>query len=167
MELRIEVRSLGQVYAGGVQALQAVDLDLGPGLFGLLGPNGAGKTTLMSVLATLRRPTSGEARVLGHDVVRERTQVRRHLGYLPQSFGAYPALTAAEFVTYMARLAGRPEAGLGALVDRALEQVGLLAMRDRRVKKLSGGMLRRLGVAQAIVGDARAVLGQLRAELPR
>lgn len=158
MDASIEIEQVSQVYAGGAQALRDVSLRLGVGLFGLLGPNGAGKTTLMNILATLRAPTSGRARVLGHDVVGARAQVRRCLGYLPQSFGAYPSLSTGEFLGYMARLAGRPEQGLNALVERTLEQVGLQAMRDRRIKKLSGGMLRRLGVAQAIIGDPGALI---------
>jgi ABC-type multidrug transport system ATPase subunit len=158
VELGIEVEQVSQVFAGGAQALRDVNLRLGPGLFGLLGPNGAGKTTLMSILATLRSPTSGRARVLGHDVVQARAQVRRCLGYLPQSFGAYPSLSASEFLGYMARLSGRPEQGLDALVEHTLEQVGLQAVRARRVKKLSGGMLRRLGVAQAIIGNPSALI---------
>jgi len=154
----IEIQGLSVVYRGGTRALDGVDLSIGTGLFGLLGPNGAGKTTMMKVLATLLSPTSGSASVLGHDVVKERTAIRAQLGFLPQEFGAYRILRAGEFLDYMARLAGVPGAERAQRVAETLEQVGLDKVRDRKVKKLSGGMLRRLGVAQALVGRPRVLI---------
>jgi ABC-2 type transport system ATP-binding protein len=148
----IEIQSLTVVYPSGTRALDGVDLKIETGLFGLLGPNGAGKTTMMKVLATLLRPTSGSARILGHDVVAERRAIRSRLGFLPQEFGAYRILRTGEFLDYMARLAGVPVLERTQRVSETLEQVGLEKVRDRKVKKLSGGMLRRLGVAQALVG---------------
>ena len=115
----------------------------------------AGKTTIMKVLATLLAPTQGSARILGHDVVTQRHPIRNVLGLLPQEFGAYGLLRSGEFVDYMARLSGVPRAERAARVTRVLEQVGLEKVRDRKVKKLSGGMLRRLGVAQAAKVSAR------------
>jgi len=154
----IEIQGLSVVYRGGTRALDGVDLSIGTGLFGLLGPNGAGKTTMMKVLATLLTPTTGSASVLGHDVVKERTAIRAQLGFLPQEFGAYRILRAGEFLDYMARLAGVPGAERARRVAETLEQVGLDKVRDRKVKKLSGGMLRRLGVAQALVGRPRVLI---------
>ncbi len=154
----IELRGVSVVYPSGTRALEGVDLSIGNGLFGLLGPNGAGKTTMMKVLATLLRPTEGSASVLGHDVVSERAAIRAELGFLPQEFGAYRILRAGEFLDYMARLAGVPREERAQRVAETLEQVGLDKVRDRKIKKLSGGMIRRLGVAQALVGRPRVLI---------
>ena len=135
--------------------LNGLDLTLGPGVHGLLGPNGAGKTTLMRVLATVARPTSGSVRLLGTDDLRT---IRRQLGYLPQTFGFYPRFTAREFVEYFAWLKEMPRHRIPVAVDRALERVGLLDRADDRMRTLSGGMQRRVGIAQAIVNDPRLLL---------
>lgn len=135
-------------------ALEDLSLEIGRGTFGLLGPNGAGKTTLIRILATQMLPTSGRVLVEGHDLVTEREAVRRRLGYLPQHFGAYPQLTAGEFLDYRARLAGiRNRKDRRDCVVKALEDVGLTEVRDRRSGTFSGGMMRRLGIAQAILAD--------------
>jgi ABC-type multidrug transport system ATPase subunit len=139
---------------GTVPALDSVDLEIGQGTFGLLGPNGAGKTTLIKILSTQMAPTTGQVRIGAWDLQRNRSEVRRRLGYLPQHFGAYPQLTAWEFLDYMDRLAvGRRRSGRKARVRDALENVGLYDVRNRRTGTYSGGMMRRLGIAQAIVGD--------------
>ncbi|PZG01502.1 ABC transporter ATP-binding protein [Micromonospora deserti] len=141
-------------------ALDSVDLDLNTGVHGLLGPNGAGKTTLMRVLATILSATSGEVRLLGRDVrhERDRRQIRRQLGYLPQAFGSYPRFTVREFVGYFAWLKEVPSRRAAAAVDRAIERVGLADRADTRMKSLSGGMLRRAGLAQALVNDPDVLL---------
>ena len=139
---------------GTVPALDSVDLEIGQGTFGLLGPNGAGKTTLIKILSTQMAPTTGQVRIGAWDLQRNRSEVRRRLGYLPQHFGAYPQLTAWEFLDYMDRLAaGRRRSGRKARVRDALENVGLYDVRNHRTGTYSGGMMRRLGIAQAIVGD--------------
>ncbi len=131
----------------------------GTGLYGLLGPNGAGKSTLMRILCTLIVPTSGTATVLGHDVVRERSAVRRELGYLPQEFGAWRLQRVEEVLETLARLSGMSDApARRARIADVLRQVGLDAVADRKVKKLSGGMLRRLGVAQALLHEPRVLV---------
>ncbi|MFI6761045.1 ABC transporter ATP-binding protein [Micromonospora sp. NPDC050417] len=137
-----------------------LDLVLTPGVHGLLGPNGAGKTTLMRVLATVARPDGGRVRLLGQDIA-DRTalrRIRRQLGYLPQTFGFYPRFTVREFVEYFAWLRELPREEIPLAVDRALARVGLLERADDRMKHLSGGMLRRAGIAQAIVNDPRLIL---------
>ncbi len=141
-------------------ALDGVDLELGPGVHGLLGPNGAGKTTLMRVLATIAKPTAGRVSVLGEDFRDHRAlrDVRRRLGYLPQQFGYYPRFTVREFVEYFAWLKEMPSASVPTAVDRAIERVGLLDRADDKLKKLSGGMVRRVGIAQAIVNDPDLLL---------
>jgi len=155
----IEIRNLRHVYKGGTVALDGVDLSFGTGLFGLLGPNGAGKSTLMRIMCTLLVPTAGSAAVGGHDVVRERRSVRMLLGYLPQEFGAWRLHRVEEVVDTLARLSGMDDkSARRRRVREVLEQVGLLEVADRKVKKLSGGMVRRLGVAQALVHEPRVIV---------
>ena len=148
------------VRAGRHVAVDGLDLALGTGVHGLLGPNGAGKTTLMRALATVVRPTGGRLRLLGADVTgrADLRAVRRGLGYLPQHFGFYPRFTVREFVEYMAWLKEMPKATIPGAVQRAIERVGLAERADSRMKTLSGGMLRRAGIAQAIVNDPRVLL---------
>ena len=135
-------------------ALDGVDLEFGTGLFGLLGPNGAGKSTLMRIMCTLLVPTEGQVTVGGHDVVRERQAVRQLIGYLPQEFGAWRLQRVEEALDTLALLSGLSDkSDRRARIRAILEQVGLQDVTDRKVKKLSGGMVRRLGVAQALVHD--------------
>lgn len=157
----VDVRSLRVRFGRRRIALDGVNLSLDRGVHGLLGPNGAGKTTLMRVLATVLPPTSGTVSLLDtsadgdHQALR---QVRRRLGYLPQQFGYYPRFTAREFVEYFAWLKEMSAADVPTAVDRALDRVGLTERADDKLKKLSGGMLRRVGIAQAIVNDPELLL---------
>jgi len=161
--VRIEARGLRHVYKGGTVALDGVDLDIGTGLFGLLGPNGAGKSTLMRIMCTLLVPTDGQLSVGGHNVVRERRAVRRLVGYLPQEFGAWRLHRVEEVLDTLARLSGvTDKATRRKRVGEALEQVGLTDVADRKVKKLSGGMVRRLGVAQSLVHDPQVLVVRFR-----
>ncbi|MFE9018872.1 ABC transporter ATP-binding protein [Streptomyces sp. NPDC007808] len=141
-------------------ALDALDLDFGPGVHGLLGPNGAGKTSLIRVLATVAEPSGGRVEILGEDTGehRRRGTVRRRLGYLPQDFGYYPGFTVREFVAYVAWLKEMPAAGIPAAVERAVARVGLADRIDAKVRTLSGGMIRRVGIAQAVVNDPQVLL---------
>ena len=157
--VRIAVEGLRHVYKGGTVALDGIDLEFGTGLFGLLGPNGAGKSTLMKIMCTLLVPTGGRVTVGGHDVVRQRTAVRSLLGYLPQEFGAWRLHRVEEVLDTLALLSGmKDKARRRARVREVLEQVGLQKVADRKVKKLSGGMVRRLGVAQALVHEPRVIV---------
>ncbi len=144
----------------GTVALDSVDLTLGTGVHGLLGPNGAGKTSLIRVLATVARPSAGRVELLGRDTAGRRAlgEVRARLGYLPQEFGYYPGFTVREFVAYVAWLKELPAAGTPAAVERAVARVGLADRADAKVRTLSGGMVRRLGVAQAIVNEPDLLL---------
>jgi ABC-type multidrug transport system ATPase subunit len=153
MDIRIE--SLTKIYAKGAPpALDSVDLRISSGTFGLLGPNGAGKTTLIKILSTQMQATSGDVTIDGMRIGADRATVRERLGYLPQYFGAYPQLTAAEFLDYMGRLAHiHPAARRKEAVEAALEAVALTDVRDKRAGTFSGGMTRRLGIAQAILAD--------------
>ena len=155
----IEAKGLGHTYKGGHTALDGVELALGTGLFGLLGPNGAGKSTLMRIICTLLVPTAGTAKVYGYDVTRERREVRELIGYLPQEFGAWRHHRTEEVLDTLARLSGlsnRKERRRR--VAETLEMVGLDGVADRKVKKLSGGMVRRLGVAQALVHEPQVLI---------
>jgi ABC-type multidrug transport system ATPase subunit len=154
----IEAEGLS-VRAGRHVAVQRLDLALDTGVHGLLGPNGAGKTTLMRALATVTRPHAGRLGLAGIDVDGgDLREIRRHVGYLPQEFGYYPRYTAREFVEYFAWLKEVPGDAISGAVDRALDRVGLVDRADSRMKTLSGGMVRRVGIAQAIVNDPRILL---------
>ncbi len=158
-EVRIRVEGVRHVYRGGTRALDGVDLEVGTGLFGLLGPNGAGKSTLMRIVCTLLAPTSGRVTVGGFDVVSERRAVRRLLGYLPQEFGAWRLQRVEEVLDTLLVLSGaRDRAARARRVAEVLAGVGLDGVADRKVKKLSGGMVRRLGVAQALVHEPRVLV---------
>ncbi|MFE2108952.1 ABC transporter ATP-binding protein [Kitasatospora sp. NPDC059463] len=141
-------------------AVDGLGLSLGTGAHGLLGPNGAGKTTLIRTLATVLRPTEGELEILGTSVRRtaDHRALRRRIGYLPQDFGYYKRFTVREFVEYMAWLKEVPKADIPEAVQRAVERVGLADRADHRMKTLSGGMVRRAGIAQAIVNSPEVLL---------
>ncbi|MEV0194104.1 ATP-binding cassette domain-containing protein [Kitasatospora purpeofusca] len=157
-----EIRATGlRVRAGRRRlAVDGLDLSLGTGVHGLLGPNGAGKTTLIRALATVLRPAGGELELLGETVrgPGEYRALRRRIGYLPQEFGYYKRFTVREFVEYMAWLKEVPAAEIPAATQRAVERVGLADRADERMKALSGGMVRRAGIAQAIVNDPAVLL---------
>jgi len=153
------VKDLMKTYASGVQALKGVSLDIPPGMFGLLGPNGAGKTTLMKILATLLEPDSGTARMEDLDLINAKAETRTKLGYLPQDFGLYPTLTAAQMLDYFAKLKGvNDKKERRALVDALLERVNLSAERNRRLGGFSGGMRQRVGIAQALIGNPELLI---------
>lgn len=152
--MKIKISGLNKVYRGGHRALSDLNLTIENGIFGLLGPNGAGKTTLMRILVTLMEPTSGEVFIGGYDLKKDKKQIREMIGYLPQEFKSFPKLKTWEFLDYAASLAGLTDrASRKEAVDGMLEQVGLFDARDRRASKLSGGMKRRLGIAQALIGN--------------
>ncbi|MBI5170012.1 MAG: ABC transporter ATP-binding protein [Candidatus Eisenbacteria bacterium] len=155
----LEITGLVKVYPGPVAALQGIDLDVPPGMFGLLGPNGAGKSTLMRVLAGLLEPTSGRVTLDGIDVLDKPDWLRERLGYLPQDFGFYAHLSGRDMLLHLLRLKGvQAPGGLNGLADELLERVNLTFAAKRPVKSYSGGMRQRLGIAQAIAGDPRLLI---------
>jgi ABC-type multidrug transport system ATPase subunit len=145
---------------GRTEAVAGVDLQAGPGVFGLLGPNGAGKTSLLRMLATVIPPSSGQLRLLGRDpaMSADRRAIRRKLGYLPQNLGYYPGFTVLEFVEYFALLKEVPPAQVPMAVAAAVERVDLGDKGRAKLRTLSGGMLRRVGIAQAIVNEPELLL---------
>jgi ABC-type multidrug transport system ATPase subunit len=157
--MNVEITDLTRRF-GRTAAVAGVDLRIGPGVFGLLGPNGAGKTSLLRMMATAIRPSSGTMRLLGRDprASGPRREIRQRLGYLPQNLGYYPGFTVAEFVEYFALLKEVPPARIPAAVTTAIEHVGLDGRAKSKLRTLSGGMLRRVGVAQAIVNEPGLLL---------
>lgn len=160
----ITIEGLKKDYKSGkkiIHALTGVDLEIGEGMFGLLGPNGAGKTTLMRILAGIVHPTGGKVSVygLGLGSERERIAIKAMLGYLPQELGVYPDLSARQFVDYMAILKGLDDSSSrGKRVEQVLNMVGLDDAKDRKLKGYSGGMKRRVGIAQALVNDPKLLI---------
>jgi ABC-2 type transport system ATP-binding protein len=142
------------------KAVDGISLELGTGVFGLLGPNGAGKTSLLRMLATVLPPSSGEIALLGRDprAAAARRDIRRRLGYLPQNLGYYPSFTVVEFIEYFALLKEMPSAAVPKAVAAAVERVDLGPKAKAKLRTLSGGMLRRVGIAQAIVNDPDLLL---------
>lgn len=137
-------------------ALHKVSMQIEPGIFGLLGRNGAGKTTLLQILATLLEPTTGNIQIGPYDTRHGRWQIRHHLGFLPQELGFYPRQTVKETLRYLANLQGiKP---INEEIDRVLEAVNLADRKNKYVGTLSGGMRRRLGLAQALLGDPQVLI---------
>jgi ABC-2 type transport system ATP-binding protein len=157
--MRIAIEGVRHIYKDDTVALDGIDLNIGTGLFGLLGPNGAGKSTLMRIICTLLPPTEGKVSVGGYDVVHNRREVRSLIGYLPQEFSAWRLHRVAEVLDTLAALSGLEEKSVRhKRVDEIIESVGLKDVADRKVKKLSGGMVRRLGVAQALVHEPKILI---------
>jgi ABC-2 type transport system ATP-binding protein len=154
----LEFLDVAKVYRGGVRGVDGVTLRLGPGLVGLLGPNGAGKSSLMRIGATVTRPTSGQVLFDGTDVVARPDMLRRNLGYLPQDFGVYPHLSAREFLSYLAAVKGIPARSARTRIGELLELVDLAGAATRPLGKYSGGMLRRVGIAQALLSDPEVLI---------
>jgi ABC-2 type transport system ATP-binding protein len=160
----IKINTLNKTYhtkRSSIHALKDVNLEIGAGMFGLLGPNGAGKTTLMRILAGIVNPSSGKVTIDGYDLADEsgKQSVKSMLGYLPQELGMYPELTALQFVDYMAILKGMDNPkSRRQKVEQVLEMVGLNNDSGRKIKGYSGGMKRRVGIAQALVNDPRLLI---------
>jgi ABC-2 type transport system ATP-binding protein len=159
--MQIAINQLTKVYKGHVRALDGVDLAIPSGMFGLLGPNGAGKTTLMRILAGILHPTSGSIRVGEYDATTERgrTAIKRVLGYLPQELGMYPDLSAREFLDYIGILKGLDDGrARRRRVEELLQTASLADVAGRKLKTFSGGMKRRVGIAQALLNDPQLLI---------
>lgn len=157
--MEIDIHQLTKTYENGFSALKNVDIHISNGMFGLLGPNGAGKSSLMKILVTLQKATSGKVLVNGKDLNLHRKEVRSMMGYLPQDFRFFTKLKVWEFLDYSGRLSGiysRKERNIQ--VDELLEKVGLAHVRNRLANKLSGGMKRRLGIAQSLMNQPKIVI---------
>ena len=157
--MQINIQELSKIYPNGKKALDDVNLEIGTGMFGLLGPNGAGKSSLMRILVTLMQPTIGSISVDSFDFQKNRKEIRSMLGYLPQDFRFFSKLKTWEFLDYAASLAGVNNKKIRRdKVDEWLDKVGLFDVRERDANKLSGGMKRRLGIAQTLIGDPKIIV---------
>jgi len=156
--LNLDINNLGKAYKRDFWGLRDFSLSVGSGVLGLLGPNGAGKSTLMKILATVTRPTEGNASWNGFNIVKSPNRVREILGYLPQDFGIYPNLNAVEFLTYLGAARGVVGKPARIRINQLLEIVNMAEARKRRLGSLSGGMKQRVGIAQALLNDPQLLI---------
>lgn len=157
--MELEIRNLSKTYANGVRALVDVSMTIPKGMYGLLGPNGAGKSTLMRTIATLQEADSGSITLGDLDVLKDKTEVRRLLGYLPQEFGVYPKISAQAMLDHIAMLKGiTNKRQRRELVDALLHRVNLHQHRKKAIASFSGGMKQRFGIGQALLGDPQLVI---------
>src|SRR5688500_9575187 len=157
--MELHIRDVSKRYPNGVQALKDVTLTIPAGMYGLLGPNGAGKSTLMRILATLQEPDAGTIHLGELDVVRQKDEVRKTLGYLPQEFGVYPRVSAEELLGHFALLKGIGERrARREVVEALLRQTNLWEVRKQKLGGYSGGMRQRFGVAVALLGNPRLLI---------
>jgi ABC-type multidrug transport system ATPase subunit len=155
----LSIKNLNKTYANGVHATNNVNLEIPNGLFGLLGPNGAGKSSLMRTIATLQEPDSGSIHFNGLDVLQNKEELRRQLGYLPQDFGVYPKVSAEDLLNHFAVLKGiTNKADRKQSVEALLRQTNLWDARKRALGTYSGGMRQRFGIAQALLGSPKLVI---------
>jgi ABC-2 type transport system ATP-binding protein len=157
--MAVTISGLSKTYPNGVKALKNITLSIGNNMFGLVGPNGAGKSTLMRTIATLQDPDSGSIQLDGLDVLAQKNEVRKVLGYLPQEFGVYPKMSALDVLQHLAVMKGitsskeRKE-----MVDALLQQTNLWDVRKKALGTFSGGMKQRFGIAQALLGNPRLII---------
>ncbi|HWG52372.1 MAG TPA: ABC transporter ATP-binding protein [Gemmatimonadaceae bacterium] len=157
--MALTITGLSKTYPNGVQALRNVSLTVGNTMFGLLGPNGAGKSSLMRTVATLQDPDSGSVTLDGIDVLTQKDEVRKVLGYLPQEFGVYPKMSALDMLNHLAILKGVTVAGeRKAMVEALLQQTNLWDVRKKALSTYSGGMKQRFGIAQALLANPRLII---------
>ena len=157
MQLLIE--NLSKTYPNGVKALENVSLSISCGMYGLLGPNGAGKTTLMRTVATLQEPDTGSVRLGDIDGLRQKDEIRRRLGYLPQEFGVYPRISAQDMLSHLAVLKGITRSGeRKQVVEAMLRRCNLYEVRKKALSGFSGGMRQRFGIAQALISNPQLLI---------
>ena len=157
--MRLIIENLSKTYPNGTKALDAVNLTIDKGMFGLLGPNGAGKSTLMRTIATLQEPDNGNANIGDINILEEPMRLRKILGYLPQSFGVYPKMTASKLLHYFASLKGiASKKDRNQMVDYVLDITNLTKVKNREVARYSGGMRQRFGIAQLLLNKPQLII---------
>lgn len=157
--MQLIISNLSKTYSNGVKALNNVNLTIGKGMFGLLGPNGAGKSSLMRTIATLQNADTGSIMLGDIDVINQKNELRKVLGYLPQDFGFYPKVSALSLLDHFAVLKGvSNKSERKQLVDSLLQQTNLYEARKRNVSDFSGGMRQRFGIAQALIGNPQLII---------
>jgi ABC-type multidrug transport system ATPase subunit len=155
----LSLKNVSKTYNNGVKALDDVTLDIKAGMFGLLGPNGAGKSSLMRTIATLQAPDTGEIHFNGLDILNNKIEFRKQLGYLPQEFGVYPKMSASDLLHYFASLKGiTSKSERNIIVDKALEVTNLSDVRSKHVAGYSGGMKQRFGIAQLLLNNPKLII---------
>jgi ABC-2 type transport system ATP-binding protein len=155
----LTIKNLTKTYSNGVKALNDVSLDIPKGMFGLLGPNGAGKSSLMRTLATLQEPDSGSASLDDIDIINNKAELRKVLGYLPQEFGVYPRVSPELMLDHLATLKGITNKGeRKETVAALLHQTNLFDVRKKSIDTFSGGMKQRFGIAQALIGEPKLII---------
>ena len=157
--MALTITGLSKTYPNGVKALQDISLSIGNHMFGLLGPNGAGKSTLMRTIATLQAPDAGSINLDGLDVLANKREVRKILGYLPQEFGVYPKVSAVDMLHHLAVMKGiTDKKERSEIVDALLQQTNLWDSRKKSLGTYSGGMKQRFGIAQALLGNPKLII---------
>lgn len=157
--MELIIQNLSKTYPNGVKALQNINLEIPRGMFGLVGPNGAGKSSLMRTIATLQEADQGSIRLGNLDVLRDKQQLRRLLGYLPQEFGVYPKISAEQMLHHLAELKGLTHTGeRKEQVEALLHKTNLWEARKRQLGTYSGGMKQRFGIAQALLGAPQLII---------
>ena len=157
--MQLIISNLNKTYSNGVQALKDVNLIINQGMFGLLGPNGAGKSSLMRTIATLQEPDSGTIMLGDINVLTQKDEVRKTLGYLPQEFGVYPKVNAITLLNHLAILKGITDAGeRKSIVEALLQKTNLWDSRKKNLGGYSGGMKQRFGIAQALIGNPKLII---------
>lgn len=157
--MAVTISGLSKTYPNGVKALKNVSLTIGNNMFGLLGPNGAGKSTLMRTVATLQDPDSGSIQVDGLDVLTQKNEIRKLLGYLPQEFGVYPKISALDMLHHLAVMKGVTHSkDRKEMIDALLQQTNLWEVRKKALSTFSGGMKQRFGIAQALLANPRLII---------
>ncbi len=157
--MKLTISNLSKTYSNGLKALDTINLEIGSGMFGLLGPNGAGKSSLMRTIAALQEPDSGSIMLGNIDVIKQKDEVRKVLGYLPQDFGFYPKVSAIDMLHHFAVLKGIADAKeRKAVCEALLNQTNLFDARKRNLSDYSGGMRQRFGIAQALLGNPKLVI---------
>jgi ABC-2 type transport system ATP-binding protein len=159
MSMELKISGISKTYKNGVKALDNVSLTIPRGMYGLLGPNGAGKSTLMRTVATLQEPDRGSISFGEVDVLRQKDEVRRRLGYLPQEFGVYPRISAEDMLSHLALLKGITNSSeRKQVVTAMLQRCNLYELRKKALTGFSGGMRQRFGIAQALIGDPQLLI---------
>jgi ABC-type multidrug transport system ATPase subunit len=157
--MQLVIQNLSKTYENGVQALKNIELEIAQGMFGLLGPNGAGKSTLMRTIATLQEADSGTILLDDIDVLKDKDEVRKVLGYLPQEFGVYPKVEADRLLEHIAVLKGiTNKTERRDVVESLLKRTNLWQFRSKSLGTFSGGMKQRFGIAQALIGDPKLII---------
>ena len=157
--MTLQITGLSKTYPNGVRALKNLSLTVGNNMFGLLGPNGAGKSSLMRTIATLQDADAGSIELDGLNVLTQKNEVRKILGYLPQEFGVYPKMSALDMLSHLAILKGVTAKGERAdMVDALLHQTNLWEARRKNLSTYSGGMKQRFGIAQALLANPRLII---------